>query len=143
VTLQSEFAERRKIYTEYVPFREGFGIRWNTYVFHTRRRQALSGIHDYGSSTIPAWTEGCAYTIHRIHHIHQYSSTSLHGPECCTNTSAFCCITVQSYTPRGGMIGTCMRWYTSTFGRFHSVSGSRGDHESLKLPFGGSQFSCW
>ena len=92
---------------------------------------------------VSSLAEGCAYTIHHIHHIHQYSSTSLHGPECCTNTSAFCCITVQLHTPRGGMIGTCMLWYTSTFRRFHSVSGSHGDHESLKFPFGGSQFSCW
>ena len=32
--LLSEFAERRKFYTEYVAFGKVFGIRWNTYVFH-------------------------------------------------------------------------------------------------------------
>jgi len=32
--LLSEYAERRKFYTEYVAFGKVFGIRWNTYVFH-------------------------------------------------------------------------------------------------------------
>ena len=42
-SLLCEFAERRKIYTEYVHFWQVFGIRWNTYVFHTPLKPSILG----------------------------------------------------------------------------------------------------
>ena len=107
-------------------------------------------------SKSPTVAEGCAYTIYHIHNIHRYINTALFAPRpecCCINTSPsdkYTSITVDRPLRAAVCVperhGTCcevIHHFFVGFIRFHSVSGGRREHLSLKSPVTSSQCSCY